>query len=292
MNNPYPRLIKLISDKKLSLIAKRRLDRDIFAICERLAKDEYETSGIVENVFDIPDKANQFYKHLDTYFRIGSSWSQVLSNFPLNNYKKILDICPGYSPKVEIALLYANFQGEVFIMDKNREAINLLLDIMKIFRPKYRLTPMVQNLFTTNNNYHFVLGNHIFDDLVLSYFCNKFNLKLDDLYAKEKILLSTWQEILNNKDDNINEICNELSTALKNIVAKDGYLCLSYYQSYIEIMLSMQKPYIFCRNCFLLTINKLLLTDFTQVKIPEFKGYNKKLYFGSKDVVILKRNNS
>ncbi|KKP36952.1 MAG: hypothetical protein UR28_C0035G0003 [Candidatus Peregrinibacteria bacterium GW2011_GWF2_33_10] len=280
-------LSKVISTKTLSEIAKKRLKRDLETIRERIQKNEYESSGIVFNTFDVPDKTQQFLSHLKTYSEIGNTWALILNSLPVHEYKNVLDLCPGFTPKIELALFYIKFKGEVTILDNEQESINRVTDFSKLIRPEFKITSYRHNLFTTSKKkFPFIIGNHIIDDLILFYFMGKNHLRLKDLYEKEHILIKTWERIYKNKKQNLQEISDKLTQIFINLVSNDGYLCLSQYRSYLEKMLNLDQAFLFTKKVCSKIENNLLKNGFTKIPINDM-GHN--CYFNSTDVIVLKK---
>jgi hypothetical protein len=283
-------LKKSIGKRRLSKLAQKRLGGDLKAVLQRLEKNEYETSSIVQNVFDMAEQSRIFYTYLQTHARIGETWSRIFESLSIDEHKEILDICPGFAPKIEIGLFYSNYKGKVVVLDKKKEAVMNLKKIMLIFRPNFEIIPYIHNIFSkTKRRFEFVVGNHIFDDIILEYFCEKNKLPSNNLYEKEGEFTKTWNIILKQQDEYAKEIVEKITEIFILLVDNEGYLCLAQYKSYMEKMLDLDKPYLFTKKVYKKVIENLCENGFAKIKtddkIFDFKGR----YFEKKHVSILKR---
>lgn len=259
--------------KKLSTEAKLRLQKDLRAVCQRLEKKEYETSGIVENSFDVPDKTKQFFVLLDTYAKIGNAWSIIFKQLSVQSFKEVIDLCPGFTPKVELGLLYSGFKGNVKILDKDLAVVKQLQKNLHLFHPSFSTERLSIDLFKQNDiSAKFIVGNHIFDDLILNYFGKKLSIDTKNIYRDEEQFLHLWNAILGDKQHNKTEIIQILSHALERLVAKNGYLCLSQYQSYMERMLGLSEATRYTHDVFVGVKKDLCAHGFKQVIISKMQG--------------------
>ena len=288
MNDPLTELRLLLSKKMLSQDAKKRVRTDLSAIIQRLDKNEYETGGIVENIFDVPETFKRMYKHIDTYSKIAKTWSSILSNLPINKETNILDLCPGYAPKVELALFYLRYKGMVTILDEDSASVKQLVKFMELFNPQFKIKILKQDLFSpTKEKFPFVIGNHIIDDLILYYFAKKSNLNINKFYENEQEIVGFWKRIFIDKNENQREITQKISDTLCPIVAVGGYLCLSHYKSYMDVMLDLEKEYLFSKYVFNNVVNNLLNSGFVVIDFQMKKS--PAMYFNSDSVYILKK---
>jgi len=288
MNHQLKELDQLLNKKNLSREVKKRLRVDLNAISLRLIKNEYETSGIVENIFDVPETFKRMYKHIDTYARIAKTWSFILSTLPINDKTNLLDICPGYAPKIELALFYLGYRGTVTILDEDYTSMKQLIKFMNLFNPQFKIRTLKRNFFSpTKEKFPVVIGNHIIDDLILYYFAKKADFNINKFYENEQELTDFWKRIILDKDENQKEITQKISDILSTIIAAEGYLCLSHYKSYMDKMLDLEKEYLFSKYVLENTINNLLNSGFC---LKEFQmKRSADTYFKSDSVYILKK---
>ena len=288
MNDLLTELGQLINKKNLSRGAKKRLRVDLNAISLRLVKFEYETSGIVENTFDVPETFRRMYKHLDTYSKIAKTWSSILSNLPIDKQTNILDLCPGYAPKIELALFYLGYRGTVTIIDEDNTSMKQLVKFMALFNPQFKIVTMKRDLFSPlKEKFHLAVGNHIIDDLILHYFAKKAGINTNEFYENEQALVDFWKRVLLNKNENQKEITQKISDIFKTIIANGGYLCLSQYKSYMDKMLDLEKEFLFSSAVFTKIIKNLMRSEFINLNVKNYEAKNQ--YFSAHDVVILKK---
>ncbi len=291
MSSAPSKIIDFTKKNRLSIDAKQRLQYDLDTILTRLQKGEYETSGIVENTFDIPGKTEQFYAHLLTFYKIGRSWEAIFKFLQLSNQKLIVDLCPGSAPKVELGLYYAGYSGRVKLFDIDKSALKTLIKFVNLFKINFKLEPNKFDFFrSTTQTYSLVIGNHIFDDLILSYFCTKLKINPGEIYKKESVLFSVWTEILKNEKENKTEITNLFTDRFIAIVKKRGMLLLSNYPGYAEKMFNLNKEFNFTNAVFKEVIVNLTRSNyFKQIIIPKRILTFKDSYFTSKHIVALEK---
>lgn len=278
-------LQNLLRRKKLSRQARERLDKDLNAIYLRLEKNEYETSSLSQNVFDVSTISEQFYKYMETHTKIAKIWEKILKQLPLNNLKEIVDLCPGSAPKIELALYYNGYKGNVILFEKDKEATSRLIKFMQLINHELKIIPLNKNFFTYKGKFNFVIANHALDDLIISYFAKKFSTSPNEVYRNEESYKKFWDKIYSNK--NSMEIVNHLTPIFSNLVNKKGYLCLSQYKSFMEKMLNLDSSYKFSRKVLLSVSRNLLNLDFENININISNGTSN--YFSLKDLVILRK---
>lgn len=290
--NTINKINNLLTKKKLSKLANKRVARDLEAVFQRLKKSEYETSSIVKNIFDMAEQSRVFYAHLNTYARIGRTWGEVFKFLSIGKYGEILDICPGFAPKIEIGLFYCGYKGRITILDKNKEAISSLKKIMFLFRPEFDIVPYVRDLFSPipiRKSFQIVAGNHILDDMILAYFCKLNKITDESIYEKEDEFIKLWNMILDKDFKFVGQLVSELSNIFASLTDKNGYLCLAQYKSYMEKMLSLNRSYLFTKKVFKKIIQNLCANGFKRIELEQGLSNLKNHYFDNESIVILKR---
>ena len=290
MNNTMRNIDNIMSKKRMSKIAKKRLDRDLDAIYKRLNKNEYEISGITENVFDVADTTKRHYEQIKTYAEIGKTWSQILQHLNIHKYKEILDILPGHSPKIELALFYLNYKGTVIALNKNSDSLVQLTKFMELFKPRFAIASYTHDLFSPlTKQFPLVIGNHIIDDMICDYFAKKFNISSEKIYESELEFISIWNKILKSEKNNRNEIVQKIESVFINLISPNGYLCLAQYKSYIERMLDVDRAYSFSKKVFNEVVKNLCKNGFVEIDFSNYITSKKHSYFRQEDTAILKR---
>lgn len=263
-------LLQSIKNKfvRLTNIEKKRLASDLDVIYERLLKKEYTRTGFSNNKFDVPDRTHEFYVNLNFYCQLGKDWAQLLKQININNYSEILDLCPGFMPKVELGLFYLEYKGTLIGIDKNQQSLIMLDKFMQLFNPKYKFIKKKWDLYKNfKNKYPVVMANHMIDDLVIDYFATKFNLDIKDIYKNESSLVKFWNLVLENKTQNIEEVANKIAPIFDRLVEANGYLILTQYKSYFDKILNMNKAFYFNRILFRKIIKSLESKNYTNEKL-------------------------
>lgn len=292
MNNQekLAQITQLTKKLKLTKLEQKRLCKDLEAVQKRLETREYRLGGFNMNVFDVPDRTREFYIYLKFYCDIGLSWKHIFSGLKVNRYKEIIDLCPGYTPKIELGLFYSNYKGTLFVIDKDKNAIKELNDLLALFQPAFQIKPIIIDLFQkTPKKGLFVTGNHFIDDFALSYFAQKWKIKISDIYEKEGMAVSTWNKIIAKKE-HLKEVVEKTAKVIAKCVEKQGYICLTQYESYMERLLGLKKVTKF---------NELALKEIKKILI-EKHGFqdehhivnkalkNKRTYLKSNHFILLK----
>ncbi len=284
------KLRNAVVSKRLTLAAKKRLIRDLEAVLKRIGSGEYETSGIIENVFDVPEKTKQFYALLDSYSNIGRAWSSVLEHLSINSHDLVLDLCPGHAPKVELGLFYCNYKGDVVVLDKDREALAWLKKFVDLFNPSFNFISYRQDFFSLGlKKFPLVIGNHVIDDLILCYFAEKEGVSMREIYEKEGEFLKMWDKILVNRNINFREVVDAMARSFEGLVSDKGYLCLTQYKSYMEKSLNLNKPYLFAKAVFNELAKILRVRGFVKLNYINVKIRRDEKCFKPSELVILKK---
>ena len=269
--------------KKLGRIEKKRIEEELNALAERLKNRKYKIAYTAYNIFNIPDRTEDLYEHLKFYCDTGRTWAVLLSAINIHSYGKVVDLCPGFAPKVELGLFYLDYQGEVIIVDKRMDSMKKLEEMLMLFGPKYKITPKKIELFKPHpQSYPVVIANHIIDDLVMDYFAKKFNISSQEIYEKEGKLIEIWGKILSGKQSHAEEILPHLVQGVGSLIQKGGWLLMAQYQSYIEKLFNLKEVTRFNKNLFKKLVEELSREGFyndrnlVEKSFKNFKGIFKK----------------
>ena len=269
----------------------RRLVRDLERVTQRLRKREYAQTDFCGNTFNVPERTQEFFYYLDSYFRNGRTWARVLERLDVKRYRSIIDLCPGWSPKVELGLFYLGFSGEVSLVDQSPDALKQLTDTLTLFAPRYHLKPIEQNLFSPHNlRGDLVVANHVIDDLVLSHFGEQKLFDYSAIYQAEEALERAWTAVLEHSPADRGEVIEKIAAALEQFVVPDGILVLTQYRSYLEELLDLDQSVGYSRKVLSAVVRSLESRGF----IPEPELIGECLqgfagYFGPEDCVVLRR---
>ncbi|MCX6733448.1 MAG: hypothetical protein NTX63_01405 [Candidatus Peregrinibacteria bacterium] len=282
---------KLSAKRGLTNVEKKRLEKDLQAVSERLQKKEYQKGGFSMNKFDVPDRTREFYVYLQFYCLIGKTWAAVLNELHIEKYKEIVDLCPGYTPKIELALFYLKYKGKLTILDKDRNAMNELEKFLALFEPQYTINKKTVDMFRSRaKKYKMVLANHIVDDLVIDYFSSKWSISSHDLYEKEGQFQALWQRVLEHEQDHYVEILPQIVRALEGYVETKGWICITHYKSYMEKLLDLENATRFTRKLLKGVIAELIKKGFKNHEEIPAKAFKKfRGHFGPRDCFVLQK---
>lgn len=286
------RKILSLTKKNFTKVEEKRLNNDLETLIERIEKKEYTRGGFSKNKFDVPDRTKEFYVYTNFYCDIGKNWAQILKHYDVNNYSEIVDLCPGYTPKIELALFYLGYKNKLTVIDKKVSFLSDLEKFTRLFNPLFKIEKKGIDLFGKfKSNYRFIIANHIIDDLAMDHFATKFGIKIEDIYRDENIVKEFWRKIIANKKQNIPEIADKIAKMLMKIVAPGGYLFLSQYKSYMEKLLNMNEVPFFNKKVLKVVVEKLSQNGFVNDRATIEKALkNYHGHFGAADCYVLKRN--
>lgn len=291
MNKKIVQLDDYLNKNKTSGIELKRLEEDLQLVFDRLDKDEYKKGGFSKNKFNIPDRTKEYYVYLEFYCYLAKTWAKVLKEIGIDKYKTVVDLCPGYTPKIELALFYLNYSGRVLVLDKEMDSMKELVKFMNLFNPKYSITSKKIDVFKEKQKYEFIVANHIVDDLVIDHFCHKWSIKPGDVYEVEGMLKKIWEKILKDTDKNTSEILPKITNLFKNISKKGSTIVISQYQSYIERLLDINSVTKFNKNLLGKLIYELKKAGFLNERKLVKKALDKyKGHFKSNECFVLRRS--
>jgi hypothetical protein len=268
MNKQLTEFNLALGSKKYSIREQKGLQEDLDAVYLRLLKHEYSRGSFSRNKFDIPDKVHEVYVNIEYYSQIGKVWEEILKKIRINNYHDIADICPGFSPKVELGLHFAGFQGDVYLIDKDKKSLIQLKHFLDLYNVKFKSTFLIQDIFGKRyRSFDLVTANHAMDDLTLNYFSGKFGINMKNIYENEGVLSDFWKKILNDKEKNLSEITAVIIRSFDKLVNPNGVICLFEYKSYAERMLDLRSEYVFTRQLFRKVVSALKTKGYRDFKI-------------------------
>jgi hypothetical protein len=256
-----------VSTLNLSRIETERLNQEILLIEKRLCAREYKKSSFNTNVLNIPDRVKELSDDLVFLTSIGKIWAEIFLLLPNKKYS-ILDIGPGYFPKIELGLYYNNFRGTVTLLDNNNSALIGADSFLKFFNIKFQTKKFKKDIWSKHSvKYDLIVANHLIDDLLLSQFCTKNKIPIKHLYTKEESFVNAWKQIVYDKKLSA-ELINRFSAQLNQLTKNSGYIILLDYPSHshkslkLHFIFSLVKE--FKNNLF----SKLKPLGFKAMKLP------------------------
>src|SRR4051812_8575526 len=92
----------LASDSRLTGLERGRLTNELNIVRQRLSKGDYKRFSYTANKFDVPNRARDFFTELEFYCLLGQTWTRLLGTLEVDRFSVIADLCPGYTPKIEL----------------------------------------------------------------------------------------------------------------------------------------------------------------------------------------------
>ena len=135
---------------------------------------------------------------------IGIIWRSLIECLPvLDRASAVVEIAPGVSPKIALALKQLSFEGDVYLVDPNSETLKIITTSYKELLPKANIHPILATMDQTSNDLpskiDAVYAHHPLDDMLLSYNLNEDKLKALFNWTFEKTLgvknnyLEAWE---------------------------------------------------------------------------------------------------
>jgi hypothetical protein len=243
--------------QRCSDIEKENIKRDLQLISSTIDSGEYQSTELLNrNRFDTQKRTYEFFSYIKGYYEQAAHWKMMLQNIVNENTLSILDIGPGFSPKIELALKLLNFKGNLTVLDKSESALSGLKDILALSGTPFKLNCICDDLFLVQTTpYDVVTANHLFDDLMLDGFCRAQGRSLVEVYESESSMIHITQEIINTFDTQELEKC--LYHCFNSLVRPGGYLLLRHYQGITEKALELEQWYEFITRFFNKVIYRL-----------------------------------
>ena len=251
---------------KLSLIEKENVARDLALILSFIDSGEYQSTELFNrNRFDTQKRTYEFFSYIKGYFQQATQWHEFIKQMPLETMSSILDIGPGFSPKVELALKLAGFKGHLTVLDKSDSALIGLQDFLQMVDIPFELKVICDDLFAVKNiQFNLVTANHLFDDLLMDAYCTLKQLPLKCLYESEALVLGITNEIAQTFDTTL--LIHKLALTLGELVCEHGFLLLRHYQGLTEKALAMNNWYAFVTLFFENVIDELQRNGFSMIE--------------------------
>lgn len=246
----------------LSCTEKENVTRDLKLMLSFIDSGEYQSTELLHrNRFDTQKRTYEFFSYIKGYFQQATQWQAFLKHMPLESMSSILDIGPGFSPKVELALKLAGFKGHLMVLDKSESALIGLQDFLKMVDLPFELSVICDDLYAIKHlHFNLVTANHLFDDLLMDAYCTLKQLPLTYLYESETRVLEVTAEITQSFDTT--PLTHKLAFALGDLVCEHGFLLLRHYQGLTEKALAMNNWYAFVTLFFQKVLDELQCSGF------------------------------
>lgn len=276
-----------LTSHKFSSLEEGRFSRDLNRVWSRLKHGEYKDCDFTGNTFNIPDRLAEFYTYLTGYLSNGKTWEKIfLDLFSDIKPLKIINLCAGWSPKVEMGLWYCGYNGSITVVDSSHEALERHKTFIEIFNPKFTFDYICDDLWkVTEKSFDICIGNHIIDDLLLNLAASEKICDSSEYYSNEERMNECWKAIFEVRNELKSQLVQKLSNHLPSLVKDGGLILLTHYKSNIERIMEIDWLDKYCRDCIFMVCSNLEDVGFKRVPSPKLSDDN---YFHSDDCFILK----
>jgi hypothetical protein len=212
------------------------LRRDLSVLAARLESGAYKESDFAaRNVYDVPRRTREFLRYFAGWNAQAARWGALLAPH-ISGVREVIDLCPGWAPKIELALARLRFGGRVRMIDKDENAMRELLSFFALLDAPLRAEAIRADVFDTPpaSEAELVVANHVVDDVLLDRWAPKMGLDKARIYEEEAALAEAWERILERRSEIEEELPRELAEALSRHVLRGGVLIVSHYPSNIE----------------------------------------------------------
>lgn len=216
----------------------QNLARDLTAVEQRLASGEYaETDFVARSVFEVQRRTHEFVTYMRGWHAQGQRWSQLLTALGVPD-DVVIDLCPGWAPKIELALMQAGFRGRVVAIDRSEESLTMLQEFLAVLQPSFTVVPVVEDVMGAperpSHTARLVVANHVVDDLLVDRWVRARGGSLAAIYDDERLLAEAWRGVLRDAPQLLPAFPRDAAHALARYVADGGTLVVSHYSSLIE----------------------------------------------------------
>lgn len=166
----------------------QNLARDLAAVEQRLASGEYaETDFVARSVFEVQRRTHEFVTYMRGWHAQGQRWAGLLAAIAPSDV--VIDLCPGWAPKIELALMQMGFRGRVVAVDHSAESLAMLQDFLAVLQPPFSVVPVVEDVMNAQPRARarLVVANHVFDDLLMDRWVRARGGSLAEIYDDERL---------------------------------------------------------------------------------------------------------
>lgn len=206
-----------------------------------IGRQYVETDFVDRNRFDAGRRTEEFFRYLEGYIKQSKRWERILKPVLAHTHiTSITEICPGWAPKIELALGRLAYTGSITLFDENLTSMKKLEDFAHFFYPELQIHTKTGNVFskTKKPQSDLTVCNHIIDDLVLSLYTTNTRMQLYDLYESENIFIQATQNISKNHQL-ITQAAETITASLLRFIKKDSLLIIAQYPGLTETSLHL-----------------------------------------------------
>jgi hypothetical protein len=117
----------------------------------------------------IPDELLYCYASWDAY--MATIWAALLNTYQLTSKMTAIEVAPGTSTKIGLALQKCHFQGKLYLVEPSGQSLSVVHQLYQSILPDADIYPIQQTLINSINHLpqrpDFILSNHPLDDMLL-----------------------------------------------------------------------------------------------------------------------------
>lgn len=288
------RLQTLFEQETRHEFERSNLIHDLKAVIDRLENDHYKASDfIARNKFDIPRRTEEYLQYLQGYNRVALTWSQLLHPLITDKTQAVLDLCPGWAPKIELALYDLDFSGNVFLWDLDTTSTARVIEFMRLFKTNFKLSSIDSDIFSSTDKIQtdFIVANHIIDDLLLYEYCKEQGLTLHEVYGSEGHLLTAIQNITQQGKSLQQKLTQNLVNFIETHLQVNGSIVLCHYAGLLESSKDLEHWVTFCTEIQKRIRDELVQSGYfdQQRIIASALDDSVSTYFSAENVICLKK---
>jgi hypothetical protein len=226
-------IIEAVRSCDITSLEKQRFGDDLITLKQRLTSREYlQSSFKPRNQLSIPERTEEFYKDLTFFFSVGKVWETLLGKLKKSTIRSVLDIGPGYFPKVELGLYYSGYKGAVTLLDQDCRATESAEKFLTFFNCPFSVRCCHTSILSAPRaTYDLIVANHFLDDFGLASHCSDQHIDIKEAYLSEKIYQSLWNDIARNPASALAET-EKLAATFSRLLAVGGTVLLLDYTSF------------------------------------------------------------
>jgi len=229
----------------------------------------------------------QLPMRFEYYLESADLWSEILTPF-IKVEGVITELCPGWAPKILLALNKTSFSGTYTAVDSSKKALLILQEFYQQISPEFSFTALSQNVLTNPApKSNILILNHILDDLIL---LENSKQDLEDIYSITS-LKNAWQLLAEDPqlEAKIHKINNLLIQQIKNSLLTNGTLFIYQYPSYQDKLHTINHSWDITEKMLKQLIVELL-KDKTMSQIPLSKNITTRYTVDTNQFYILQKN--
>lgn len=169
---------------------------------------------------------------------MGLVYYKIIKANGIKKIDNVVEFAPGFRCKIAYALKKLNFDGNIYIIDSNANALEFVYQKYRSILPKAKIIlvnkDISESISLLPKKATLFLANHCIDDMIISKYLNGKKLKkaFDNTDESKKILLECWNE-LREDSDNLLKIREHVYDDLINFFEKIDFdlIVMSQYKS-------------------------------------------------------------